>query len=108
MTRITLSWLPGSERKVDPMEHHDFAMHHGGHGFFGWFLLFLVVALLIGLIVAYATRLLGSHSPAAAGTAPRTGDDPVELLRLRYARGEIDRDTFVQTNADLGGPAPPA
>lgn len=89
------------------MEHHDFYMRHGGGpGFFGWLLLFLVVALLVALIVHFATRLLGSHAGAPLPAA-RAGEDPLELLRLRYARGEIDRETFVQTNADLGGPAPP-
>ena len=36
--------------------------------------------------------------------AGRTVTDPaLEALRLRYARGEVDRDTFLAMRADLGG-----
>ena len=53
------------------------------------------------------TRLNNSRAATHAPIGQKTGEDALELLRLRYARGEIDRETFLQTNADLGGPAPP-
>jgi putative membrane protein len=92
------------------MQYHDYAMHGSdGPHVFAWLLLVLLLAVLVGLIVVVATRWGGvrgvSAAPAPAG--PRTGDDPQELVRLRYARGEIDRETFLQVSQDLGGPAPP-
>jgi hypothetical protein len=39
--------------------------------------------------------------------AGRTVTDPaLEALRLRYARGEVDRDTFLAMRADLGASEP--
>ena len=90
------------------MDNRGFYMHGGGPGFFGWFLFLLLLALLVGLIVVVMTRLSSSRAATHASIGSRTGEDALELLRLRYARGEIDRETFLQTNTDLGGPAPPA
>jgi uncharacterized membrane protein len=42
------------------------------------------------------------HGP---GTCRR---GPEEVLRLRYARGELSREEFLQANADLAGPGPTA
>jgi uncharacterized membrane protein len=33
-------------------------------------------------------------------------DAAVEFVRMRYARGEIDRDEFVRISTDLGAPSP--
>ena len=47
-----------------------------------------------------------AHGGRASGdsAAGRTVTDPaLEALRLRYARGEVDRDTFLAMRADLGG-----
>jgi len=84
---------------------------HGGDGphVFAWLLFVLLLALLVGLIVVVAARLGGARwgSAAPAPVGPRTGEDPQELVRLRYARGEIDRETFLQVSQDLGGGPPP-
>jgi uncharacterized membrane protein len=45
-------------------------------------------------------------APAPAGAA--RGSDPAEIVRRRYARGEIDRETFLQLSQDLAGAPPPA
>jgi uncharacterized membrane protein len=37
----------------------------------------------------------------------KPGENSQELVRLRYARGEIDRETFLQVSQDLGGSGPP-
>lgn len=42
----------------------------------------------------------GSWSTGAAA-----GDEAVAILRSRYARGELDRDTFLRMRNDLDGPA---
>lgn len=70
---------------------------HEGFGFLGgglmwifWLLLFLVIAWVIRAAVG-----------GGGGPSPRSGSSPMEILRERYARGEIDRDTFEQMKKDL-------
>ena len=88
-------------------------MHDGGPGFFGWFFMLLLIVLAVALIVAVLTRMGGRHGLALGAPGhtpappPGPADGPLELLRLRYARGEIDRDAFLQANRDLGGAPPP-
>jgi putative membrane protein len=43
------------------------------------------------------TDLFGGH-----GTGPKA-EDPLEVLRLRYARGEIDEDEFERRRRTLSG-----
>jgi uncharacterized membrane protein len=90
------------------MPYHDYAMHGGdGPHTLAWVLMILLFVLLVGLIVLLVTKWDGGRRAAVAGPAPlgpRTGDDPQELVRLRYARGEIDRETFLQVSQDLAPP----
>jgi uncharacterized membrane protein len=85
--------------------YHD---HGGDHNMWAMFLLVLVVAFLIGLAVFLAVRWANRRAalPAAAGAAAL--EEPLAVLRMRYARGEVTREQFLQASADLGaGPAPP-
>jgi uncharacterized membrane protein len=75
--------------------------HEGGHRFF-WLLLLVGFLVLAGLAVAWLVRLT-RDGPAGAAAAP---DAALESVRLRYARGEIDRDEFVRVSTDLGAPPP--
>ncbi len=68
------------------------------------------------VVVAVAKREMDVRWPRDTGltaqggrargdlVAGRTGitDPALEALRLRYARGEVDRDTFLAMRADLG------
>ncbi len=67
-----------------------------GYGGFGWVFGILWFALLAWLVYALV-RALGRTE------APGGGDRALELLRERYARGEIDRETFERMKRDLGG-----
>ena len=68
----------------------------------------LIWLVLIGLIVLVAVRLLsGSRAPDRYwGTQPRP-DDPEEILRARFARGEIAPDEFEQRLEVLRRTRPP-
>jgi putative membrane protein len=77
------------------------------------------VALLILLVIAVVQWLRrGPHTltPAVAAPAPTprpATDQALSEARLRYARGELTREQFLQISMDLGGdvvytPAPPA
>jgi len=81
-------------------------MHHG------WSVFYFAVPLLLFLIVigvvVWAVLYLTSHrgTPVAAVAGPPARDPAMEELRIRYARGELEREEFVRRSTDLGG-APP-
>ena len=73
-------------------------------------LLLLAALITLAIFLARSARhggpRLGFSPPAPP--APVTGvvgspDDALALVRLRYARGEMSRDDFLQTSTDLGG-----
>ena len=81
-------------------------MHHDGHG---WHMLiplvFLALFALAFLWLFFQTR----HMRPAAAAAASGGDAALTELRLRYARGEVTREEFLATEADLqGSHAPPS
>lgn len=68
----------------------------GEHEGMGWWMLFGSVwfVLFWGLVIWAVARLFG----------PRDGyprDDPMDIARRRYARGEISRDELEQIRRDL-------
>jgi putative membrane protein len=70
-------------------------------------LLFLVALVAFGI---WAVRRITDqdrvHVVGAGPPAPAAVDGALQELRLRYARGELDRDGFVQRFRDLGGEGP--
>lgn len=80
----------------------------GAGGHWGWgmmigSLLFWLVLLLA--IVVLVRWLAGGARPWASGE-PRSArrPSPDEILAERYARGEIDRETYLRMREDLGRP----
>jgi len=78
-------------------------VNHPGARFVGLLLLLLLVALAVTAIVL-AVRHFSTRDAAAAAT-PRTPDagSAEELLRMRFARGEIDEDEFRRRRDELRG-----
>lgn len=78
----------------------------GGWGIFGPALgLLFTLGLIIGFVIlaVWAVRQLSSRSPGAERTQ---GDSvntqsPMEILKARYARGEITRDEYQEMKAAL-------
>src|SRR6478609_7716257 len=77
-----------------PYVQHDAWWQSGAH-----LLPLLLLVVLIGVIVWGVLRL------SSTGAPPR--DEALEALRVRYARGELDRTDFLERSADLGGPPNP-
>lgn len=86
-----------------------FVVHHSWWGgFWAHFIPFLFFVVLIALVVWAVVRLSSGRTLApaiaSAGFAPAPRMDPaLEEVRLRYARGEMSREEFVQRSQDLGG-----
>ena len=96
-----------------PYVQHDAWWQSGFH-----LLPLLLFAILIGVLVWGVLRLSSQDVFASAragsspaGSTPPAGPQPrdpaLEELRVRYARGELDRSDFLERSADLGGPPTP-
>jgi putative membrane protein len=68
---------------------------HGAWMFGGWIGMLLIWLVPIILLLA-AIKYLASGSKSGGG-----GKTPLEILEEAYARGEIDRDEFLQKRDDL-------
>lgn len=76
----------------------------GGFGF-GWGILMLLFwVLIIGGVVLLAARLL-ERNPSTMGPGNQdrnsSGDRALDILRERYARGEITKEQYDQMRRDL-------
>ncbi|MHB9149942.1 MAG: SHOCT domain-containing protein [Thermoleophilia bacterium] len=87
-------------------------MNSWGFGAFGWASMILMLAFLAFVVVGVVllVRGLGGSSGSAPPTrreeprpeAPRRAA-ALDVLEERYARGELDREEFVQRKKDLNG-----
>jgi putative membrane protein len=67
---------------------------------------FLLLLVLIGVGIWAVVRFTSRPMPLSAGAGPAPlppRDTAVEELRIRYARGELEREDFAQRMRDLGG-----
>ena len=86
-------------------------MMWNGNGHWGsgdWATLALLVIAVIAVIVAvvflvrYLSRTSGTFSTAAVPPASASGpESPKDILKRRYAAGEIDRDEYQRMLGDL-------
>lgn len=64
----------------------------------GWMLLFWLIPI---LLVLAAIKYLFSGRPQSGGESREDKDKALETLEERYARGEINREEFLQKSDDL-------
>lgn len=84
-----------------------FAPNSGFFWLHDLFWLLIVVALVVGawlVVRAVLQRPMPPRPPYAPGGPHQNA---LNELDLRYARGEINRDEYLQRRADLTGQAPP-
>ena len=68
-----------------------------GWGFgFGWFFMILFWILII-LGIVYLIKLI------AGGDKRTTGETPLDILKKRYAKGELSKEEFEEKKKDLAG-----
>jgi putative membrane protein len=78
-------------------DHGDW-MINGHHWMWGWFMPFGGFPFILLLVVLFVVLLLRSpHRKVSARSAA------LHLLEERYAKGEIEREEYLQKKADLGG-----
>jgi putative membrane protein len=64
-----------------------------GGGWFGMGFWWILVIVAVGVVVALAARR-GERAPG--------GESALDVLKRRYARGEVNREEFEQMKRDLG------
>jgi uncharacterized membrane protein len=79
---------------------------HNGFSLFGGLVGIMFFALFIGLLVWALMRLMSHdhrlpHAPVTGQWQPR--DEALNAARMRYARGELDRDEYFRIVEDLTG-----
>lgn len=68
-------------------------------GFGGMFFIPIVGIVVLGLIIWVVVA--GSHRSGEADSSAYREDSPVEILKRRYARGELDKEEFEAKKKDL-------
>ena len=92
---IALAALPVAAQDAPPgWRYGPGPMGHGGWAlmmFFGPLMMILFVAAVV-VLVAFAFWWVGGHGPHGVGHAPTPmGKAPIDILKERFARGEIDK-----------------
>lgn len=83
-----------------------YPVHRAGWGFeiahiiFWALLVAAIVWLVVWLVRSPHHGVLHEHH----GAPPRPADGALQEARMRYARGEMTREDFLQVSTDLGGP----
>lgn len=72
---------------------------YGTHWFGGILMIVFWIAVIVGIIVLIRWLILSTR-PGDSGKG--RSDSALEILRQRYARGEIDQEEFEQKKRDLG------
>lgn len=75
-------------------------MPYGGNGLWSGIGVFIVWILVISIIVLVVVRL-SEHKDDIKKIREDKRDRPLDILKKRYVRGEIDREEFEQKKNDI-------
>lgn len=101
--RLPVGWLAAATALVAPAiavaQQRD--PYYGPHmwwgsGWHGWFMgpiMMIAVIALVVVLVVLLVRWLGGHERAGRNDRPAT-NTPLNILKERFARGEIDKEEF--------------
>jgi len=70
-------------------------MMWGNQGFMGGFMWIFWIAIIVGIFFLVKWIVMQSRP------GEQKGENPLEILKKRYARGEIDKEEFEQKKKDL-------
>ncbi len=71
-------------------------MMWGNQGFMGGFMWIFWIAIIVGIFFLVKWIVMQSRQGEQKGE-----ENPLEILKKRYARGEIDKEEFEQKKKDL-------
>jgi putative membrane protein len=74
------------------MDRYGHMMNYWGAGIVVWLLLLVLVVLLVYFLI---------RNQGAGGSRPTPGETPLDILKKRYARGEITKEQFDEMKKDL-------
>ena len=70
-----------------------------GMGWFGGIIMVIFwIAVIVGIVLLIRWLIISTRT---ASHGPSTGESALEILKKRYARGEIDKDEFEEKKKDL-------
>lgn len=90
----------GSDYGAGPGMMSGFGMGFGPGGF--GFIMMIVVWILVVVGIVFLIKWLAASSRAAGG-GQADAETPMDILKKRYARGEIDKAEFEERKKDLAG-----
>ena len=73
----------------------------GGHMFYGPVMMILVIAVVVAIVVLIV-RWMGGGQGAPGGQSTPAGKSPQDILKERYARGEMTTKEFEERRKVLG------
>ena len=96
-----------AQQTSEPFRHgygHNMMGHGGGwHGtFFGPLMMIVVLAIVIALTVLLVRWLGGSWRGPQTSQHVQSGSRSLDILKERYARGEIDKEEYEERRNVLG------
>jgi putative membrane protein len=74
---------------------------HNGTAWEAWSMFVLMFVAAIAIIVAIVYLLRAVSGPSAPSSSSAPFDSPRDILKRRYAAGEIDREEYLQKLNDL-------
>jgi len=89
--------LPAMAQAGNHGSYQGHGMFHGGWGWSGMIfgpVLMIVIVVLIVVVAVLVVRWMGGLNPTAPSQGPRSNNQAIDILRERFARGEIDAEEF--------------
>jgi len=83
------------------MMHGMYGGFHPGYGFFGFPIFGSIFGILLLALAVYVMVLIVKKIKNGTAGVQYRADDPLNIAKLRYARGEITEDEYKQLVEDL-------